>query len=507
MLRLVKLSSPDGVAVSLLSGMMSNATRGSLSLLNNNHINANLHQQQTGMKKVFFSSTSIETIDGESDVPKAFLDYLSPPTDRPNKPNVLIKGASLGAITLALALQKRNIQVTVLDKREQFRSADPGVFLPINATLLLNSLNPSKRFESQAHIIANKIITDENGATKHKLDLEIGKGKGQHNLSIDSRALLSTLVSKARAIGVDILPGVSPAAWTRCDDGRIKVHFNNDRVPLKYDVVVAADGIDSKIRKKEFEDFSNISTPKVVCYRAVIDREHTSVPLDSIIEMRGKGAMLVLNPYSATKVLVSFYESDDRAPLYVNSQGTREVTELTKKIAKNFNASFLTSVIGRLNVLDECKLIVPQQLQTIRWVNGRVVLLGNAAHTMYPYFGQNDALEIEDAFSLAVNLDKHENVDTALSSYFAQRATRVMAIQLRAKDHFEKLLEKGEEKQKGRVGQFFSSVREKIPLKNPLERRRAGKEYQQLKQTWEELVFHTMNLDHVSVQRASSSKA
>jgi len=34
------------------------------------------------------------------------------------------------------------------------------------------------------------------------------------------------------------------------------------------------------------------------------------------------------------------------------------------------------------------------------------VLLGNAAHTMYPYFGQNDALEIEDAFSLAANLDK-----------------------------------------------------------------------------------------------------
>jgi len=90
-----------------------------------------------------------------------------------------------------------------------------------------------------AHIIANKIITDENGVTKHKLDLEIGKSKGQHNLSIDSHALLSVtdsfvplylslfhlistlllhqiLVSKAKAIGVDILPGVSPTAWTRC---------------------------------------------------------------------------------------------------------------------------------------------------------------------------------------------------------------------------------------------------------------------------------------------------
>jgi len=53
-------------------------------------------------RKNFFSS-SIETIDGESEVPTAFLDYLSPPSDRPDKPNVLIKGTSIGAITLGIA--------------------------------------------------------------------------------------------------------------------------------------------------------------------------------------------------------------------------------------------------------------------------------------------------------------------------------------------------------------------------------------------------------------------
>eukprot|EP01102_Stenamoeba_stenopodia_P008946 TRINITY_DN2617_c0_g1_i1.p1 TRINITY_DN2617_c0_g1~~TRINITY_DN2617_c0_g1_i1.p1 ORF type:complete len:536 (+),score=157.09 TRINITY_DN2617_c0_g1_i1:68-1609(+) len=475
-------------------------TASSLSFLANHHNNS-----IALLRKTFFSTTSAsasvsptsttKTIEGKSEVPSAFLDYLAPRSQRSNKPNVLIKGNGVGAITLALALQKRHMQVTLLDKNVRFRAADPGIFLPINASFLLNSLGLGKRLDSHAHIIANKIITDENGVTKHKLDLEIGKGKGQHNLSIDSNALLSTMVSKAKAVGVDVLPGVSPVSWIRCDDGRIQVHFNNDRVPLKYDVVVAADGIDSKIRKKEFAKESRVLSPKAVCYRAVIDREHTSVPLDSIIEMRGKGVTLVLNPYSATKVLVSLYEAEERAPYLVNAEGDREVTELTEKIVKHFQGPFLSSVIGRLNVQEKCKLIVPQQLTSFNWVNGRVVLLGSAAHTMYPYYEQNDALEIEDAFSLAANLDKHENIDTALSNYFTQRASRVSAIQLRAQDHFENLLTKGEEERpKGRVRQFFASVKEKIPMKNPLAGRRSRKEYEQLKQTWADLVFQSGDL-------------
>ena len=74
----------------------------------------------------------------------------------------------------------------------------------------------------------------------------------------------------------------------------------------------------------------------------------------------------------------------------------------------------------------------------------RVVLLGNLAHYMSPLYGQREAMEVEDAVTLAELLgDEELTVDEALEEYSSRRVERVSKIQeesLRVNDGFEKEL-------------------------------------------------------------------
>jgi 2-polyprenyl-6-methoxyphenol hydroxylase-like FAD-dependent oxidoreductase len=59
-----------------------------------------------------------------------------------------------------------------------------------------------------------------------------------------------------------------------------------------------------------------------------------------------------------------------------------------------------------------------------RWSNGRIVLLGDAAHATTPGVGQGAAQAIEDAVVLANELERHERLDDALARYESIRRPR-----------------------------------------------------------------------------------
>jgi salicylate hydroxylase len=63
------------------------------------------------------------------------------------------------------------------------------------------------------------------------------------------------------------------------------------------------------------------------------------------------------------------------------------------------------------------------------WGNGRVTLLGDAAHPMLPYLAQGAAMAIEDAAVLAACLDRNPDVAAALRTYEATRLPRTARVQ------------------------------------------------------------------------------
>lgn len=63
-----------------------------------------------------------------------------------------------------------------------------------------------------------------------------------------------------------------------------------------------------------------------------------------------------------------------------------------------------------------------------RWWQGRVVLLGDAAHAMTPNLGQGGAQAIEDAFVLADTLSRRETTGEAFREYERLRMPKVRRI-------------------------------------------------------------------------------
>jgi 2-polyprenyl-6-methoxyphenol hydroxylase-like FAD-dependent oxidoreductase len=55
------------------------------------------------------------------------------------------------------------------------------------------------------------------------------------------------------------------------------------------------------------------------------------------------------------------------------------------------------------------------------WHHGRLVFLGDAAHAMSPHLGQGANLALLDAAALAAALERHDNVDAAISGYESER--------------------------------------------------------------------------------------
>src|SRR5437763_7827463 len=69
-----------------------------------------------------------------------------------------------------------------------------------------------------------------------------------------------------------------------------------------------------------------------------------------------------------------------------------------------------------------------------RWVDGRVALLGDAAHPMMQYFAQGACMAMEDAVCLAHSVAAHPGrIESALEAYQAQRVLRTARVQLQSR--------------------------------------------------------------------------
>jgi salicylate hydroxylase len=69
------------------------------------------------------------------------------------------------------------------------------------------------------------------------------------------------------------------------------------------------------------------------------------------------------------------------------------------------------------------------------WVDGRVALLGDAAHPTLQYFAQGACMAMEDAVCLAAEMEAQSgDVERVLPAYHAKRRLRTARIQLQSRE-------------------------------------------------------------------------
>jgi salicylate hydroxylase len=209
-----------------------------------------------------------------------------------------------------------------------------------------------------------------------------------------------------------------------------QLKFANGEI-AEADVVIAADGIHSVLQK-------HVVAPKppeysgVRAYRGLIARDKLRDWPENIHQVwMGDGKHFMAYPVRSGALLnyVGFVPTPDATTESWSAVGDRD----------EFAASFEgwdARVVRLLEAVESCfwwGLYDRRPLDT--WSQGRLVLLGDAAHAMLPHLGQGANQAIEDGVALAVLLEGRDATEAPaiLKQYEKLRRVRTDVIQAEAR--------------------------------------------------------------------------
>jgi anthraniloyl-CoA monooxygenase len=271
---------------------------------------------------------------------------------------------------------------------------------------------------------------DENFAKWTDIDVEFGGEVltmgGQGFAASSRKDLLLLLQDRARQLGVSL-------------------HFNSeapdvDELSRDYDLVIACDGINSKIRSHYAEAFKPTLDPRKSKFMWLgIDRALEAFTF--YVKHTPWGIIQVhAYPYSADQstFLIEMHEDVWRAAGFDASEGEFFPPGVSDDASVAKLAEIFEEEIGGANLLtNNSKWLTFNTVRNEKWSHNNVVLLGDAAHTAHFSIGSGTKLALEDALALAANLHEQSDITAALDSYEAERRPVVLSIQRAAQASLE----------------------------------------------------------------------
>jgi salicylate hydroxylase len=341
-------------------------------------------------------------------------------------PRIAIVGGGVGGLAAAGFLQKAGLSVTVYEQAAELKEVGAGVVVSPNAVRLLRRLGVLDRFLEAAVPIETgwefrrwqdgSVLSSEDMGRCEDLYGERSYFTHRADLLETVRAAVPVELVRlgTRCTGMDLLP-----------DGTT-LHFAGGSHSLA-DVVIGADGVHSIVR-------SAVVTPGpaqysgMCAFRALVPAEEAPAFARRRVHTLwlGPDHHLVHYPVSAGRTIniVAFAPAGDFRDESWSTLAT--VDELAAEF-RGWDPRLLELIEragrpGRWALLDRAPLA--------RWSKGRVTLLGDAAHAMFPFYAQGAAQAIEDAAALALCLAEHRgDPELALDIYQGLRIPRAVRIQ------------------------------------------------------------------------------
>lgn len=338
---------------------------------------------------------------------------------------IIVVGAGIGGLTVALALAKHGHQVRVFEQAEALTEVGAGLQLSPNAMKVLRTLSVEDALKDLAFTPQNACIRHfETG--RYYLQAPLGsvaeQRYGAPYWHIHRADLHGVLAQACYAAGVEIELGYKVLGY-RSEKKRVTVLLENS---TEYaDLIIGADGIHSKVRELMLGIQAPIFTGQVA-WRGVIKA-------DRLQEVKVKPDATVWagpNQHMVTYYLrggddINFIAVEERAEWSKESwRQEGNVQELRDKFA-----GWHPDVTQMLQACDSTFMWALNARPILpKWHDDRVVLLGDACHPMLPFMAQGAAMAIEDAYVLA-NLLSNYDYTTAYAKYEALRKPRATAVQ------------------------------------------------------------------------------
>lgn len=345
---------------------------------------------------------------------------------------ILIAGGGIGGLAAAVGLAQKGFSVLVLEKASALGEIGAGIQLGPNAFHAFDYLGVGDTARAMAVYIDQLRLMDAMGGEEiTHVDLgEPFRHRFRNPYAVIHRGdLHNVFIEKCHASPRIELRVASEVTSYEQDGAGVVAHLANGE-RIRGAALIGADGLWSNIRKQVVGD----GPPRVsghTTYRSVIPTERMPEDLrwNAATLWAGPKCHLVHYPLKGWKVfnLVVTYHNDAPQPVAGKPVSREEVLRGFQHIHPRAQNIILHGSDWKLWVLCDREPVE-------RWVDGRVALLGDAAHPMLQYFAQGACMAMEDAICLAHMMDAYPGrIEAALEAYCAQRLLRTARVQLQSR--------------------------------------------------------------------------
>ncbi len=344
---------------------------------------------------------------------------------------ILIAGGGIGGLATAIGLAQKGIATTVLEKAAQLGEIGAGIQLGPNAFHAFDYLGVGDAARDMAVYIDNLRLMDALTAeeiTRIPLDDAFRHRFGNPYAVVHRGDLHGVFLKACEAHDlVDLRTNAAVAGYDQ-DETTVTARLSSGET-VKGRALIGADGLWSNIRKQLVGD----GAPRVsghTTYRSVIPVEEMPEDLrwNAATLWAGPKCHIVHYPLSGWKLfnLVVTYHNDAPEPVAGKPVSHDEVRMGFEHVHPKAQ-----QIIDKGN---DWKLwVLCDRDPIMNWVDGRVALLGDAAHPMLQYFAQGACMAMEDAVCLAHELGRSDDLPTALHAYQDRRRLRTARVQLQSR--------------------------------------------------------------------------
>ncbi len=323
----------------------------------------------------------------------------------------VVIGGGIGGLTAAAGLHRRGWQVTVLERAPSLEPVGAAISLAPNSLRALDVIGLGDEIRDLAAWQGDGGLRTPSGRWLSRSDAEaVAERFGGPLVLLHRATLIGSLAAQlppdaVRTAGAATLadPGsVDRPARVRTPDGEWEA-----------DLVVAADGIQSAVRRALFPDHPGPVYSGFTTWRVVLPVPGVEFASH---ETWGRGRIWGTHPLKDGRVYAyaaAVAPAGERAP-------DDEKAELLRRYGDWHDP--IPAVLAAAGPRDVLRHDVHHNARPLpAFHRGRVALVGDAAHAMPPTLGQGGNQAIEDAIVLAHHCDD-------LAAYTAARLPRTTAI-------------------------------------------------------------------------------
>ncbi len=340
----------------------------------------------------------------------------------------VIAGGGIGGLAAALGLARKGQASIVLEQASKLGEIGAGIQLGPNAFHCFDYLGVGDRARAEAvYIDRLRLMDGLNGEEICHIPLDDAfRARFKNPYAVVHRADLHSAILAACEVHDLIELRTSHRVESYAQEGGEVTVFVAGEEPVEGAALIGADGLNSPVRAQLVGD----GHPRVsghATYRSVIPTERMPEDLrwNAATLWAGPKCHIVHYPLKGWEVfnLVVTYHNDVEEAVAGVPVSKDEVRRGFEHIHPRAQQVIEHGQNWKLWVLCDRE-------PTERWVDGRAVLLGDAAHPMLQYMAQGACMAMEDAVCLSEMVATHDDLDAAFEAYRARRVVRTTRVVL-----------------------------------------------------------------------------